>query len=428
MRSGLWFVAGLGLGVVSTLNGCAYFFRGPNDCKTSPTETVLTALEAAKSRLQTAMAEAQRSHKAVNVVAPSSCTPCAICPEPPFRAAAAAQTVEIKREESCSPSSKRKLFLVGLVMHVERSQENYLEGTLKSLASSQLGMSAKVMGLDSLVVVYDASPRPSENFAAAKKRFGSQRLFRFDRNNRTTTHSIEKPSRLKAKGATRQARDVAAALRWLLLTTPDFGYALLLEDDWLACKGLLSSVILALEAATEAFGDDVSAIRVSYGLNGVLVPRRHLNGLADFIDARATETPPDHSFTAWALATGTLVTFRHNAFVHVGSRSSIGNAPKRWNAACYELLFDWLHRDTEAFQIKDCAHDLISPCLPKTSLLLRNPKPDRRNKDFPCELALQDMPAYRASQRLIHCLQTTYHGQNHKATALINDFQHHQQP
>mmetsp|Transcript_26237 Transcript_26237/g.84910 ORF Transcript_26237/g.84910 Transcript_26237/m.84910 type:complete len:432 (-) Transcript_26237:367-1662(-) len=408
MRSSVWFVVGLAAGVLTTLNGC---FRRP-ECGAARADSgeLLVALDAARANLRTAMADARRKHP-VNVVASCQpCAPCRPCDCPALEVVDDSHTngtdirgatTPVRRfSPKVSQQQQPRYFLVGLVMHVERAMD-YLDGTLTSLASSELAHSEAVAGSPSLVIVFDASARPSEKMRVAQAKFRSSGLFRFERQARDDARQ-QRPT------AARQARDVAAALRAVLATTPDFRYVLLLEDDWLACRGLLSSVVLALEAAHHAFGDAVSAVRVSYGLNGVVVPKRRVAGLADHLDKSADrdKNPPDHAFTAWALDTGTLVTFRHNAFVHVGSQSSIGNSGARWNAACYELLYDWLHSDTEAFQIAHCAHDVISPCLPKHRT--KNPHPERRKKDFTCDVALQDMPAYRASNRLVHCLRSRF--------------------
>ena len=392
MRPWLWFLAGAGTGIVVTLNGYGYVQTTQTDEK-----EVVRAMEKARMSLQGVMAEARR-HTVNNVVAtpPDSWTPC-----PPCKACA-----------PCKPRSIRNVssyFIVGLVMHVERTKD-YLDGTLHSLAMSELANSRIVTNGDALVMVYDAST--SKSFDMARKKYAGHPLFRFERQGTP-------PKRIKGS-ASRQARDVASAVRRLIDVVPNFGYALLLEDDWLACRGLLSSVVMALEAGYHAFGSDVSAVRISYGLNGVVVPRPGLPSLATFIDTHAETIPPDHAFTAWALDTGKLITFRHNAFVHVGGVSSIGNAGTRWNTACYELLFDWLHSDTEAFQISKCAHDVISPCLPKHEN--RNPHPDRRKKDFSCDVALQDFPAYRASRRLMFCLKASL--RSGKSPDLLNSFHH----
>lgn len=280
-------------------------------------------------------------------------------------------------------------------MHVERKHD-YLSGALRALAQSELSLATTLTGSDVRVLVYDATPnQPSKQAENAKKMFGDDTLFDFSRGQGSQKHAIS--------NAAKQSRDVASAAE-AALSNYDFHYALLLEDDWIPCKGLFSSLMLALEAARRTFGSDVMAVRVSYGLNGVLIPRDPLSSFADFVRQRAGRIPPDHALTRWAQQRGKLVTFRHNQFVHVGAQSSIGNSGQRWNTACYELLFDWLEIESEAFQIDACGHDVISPCSPKAEDAKKNPTPQRRHKKFTCDVALKEFPAYLASARLGACV------------------------
>ena len=80
----------------------------------------------------------------------------------------------------------------------------------------------------------------------------------------------------------------------------------------------------------------------------------------------------------------------------------MGNSGARWNAACFELLFDWLQREGEAFDVGKCAHDAVSPCAPPPRELHH---PERRHKQFACDVALQDLPVDRASDRLLQCVR-----------------------
>ena len=80
----------------------------------------------------------------------------------------------------------------------------------------------------------------------------------------------------------------------------------------------------------------------------------------------------------------------------------MGNSGSRWNAACFELLFDWLQKGVEAFDVTKCAHDAISPCDPPPRSL---PRADRRAKAFSCEVALMDLPVDRTSDRLLGCVR-----------------------
>lgn len=354
-------------------------------------EQVLLAMNEARTMLEAAVANASKLRSAPPRSSTSYSDTVSSSPTPKKAAMMSpAQT----------PTDKDiRLFILGLMMHIERSTD-YLSKTLEALAASELSRTERITGSRVRVLVFDASPTGSSQVAAARRRFARTPLFNFAS---AKMHSAKVMPPIKSSAA-KQSRDVAEAIS-VALELYDFRYLLLLEDDWLACRGLLSAIVLALEATERHFSEEnVLAIRVSYGLNGVLIPREPLPDFANFIVQAAPKLPPDHALARWAHANGKLVTFRHNVFVHIGARSSIGNSNGRWNTACYELLYDWLQLDTEAFMIDKCAHDVVSPCRPTVP----NPKPERKHKSFSCDVALQDFPAYLASTRLGSCVSDAH--------------------
>lgn len=357
------FIVGSAFGAVCALNACAWAGHQASCAQQTQQRSLVQALNVARSKLEQAVANA--SH---------------------WRDAPVLVPTEVPRPTERT-SETNDVFLLGLVMHVARAHD-YLSETLGALAQSELRDAETVVGSRVALLVYDASATPSPAFSAAKRKFRS-----FDFASGDQTGAPQKST------AAKQSRDVASALGEAVRRYR-FRNVMLLEDDWLPCRGLLSSIVLAFEAASRSF-DDVAAVRVSYGLNGVIVPRRGVEDFARFVVSHAPALPPDHALTQWAQKRGTLVTFRHNAFVHAGAVSSIGNSGQRWNTACYELLYDWLEIESEAFQVSTCAHDVISPCRPATS----NPQPKRKAKKFKCDVALQDLPAYLASGRLGTCLK-----------------------
>ena len=116
-----------------------------------------------------------------------------------------------------------------------------------------------------------------------------------------------------------------------------------------------------------------AALRVSYGLNGILVRGTSAGGggngdgdgdgdhkhaksdvlaIADHLSAGASRRPPDHLFFEWAEQWAKrarrhgsghpIVAFRYNLFFHLGTSSVVGNSATRFIPSCYELLYDWL--------------------------------------------------------------------------------------
>ena len=307
------------------------------------------------------------------------------------RAALDRERAALRNATAARPPAAPTL-IQGILMHVDRS-ENYLRRALASLLTE-----CRETALLRLLVV-DATPGAERDaFTAAKRDHGRSPIVTFAR--------LASNGRRRLLGSpqktARQARDVARAMK-LALEQKRFTYAFLLEDDWVACPNLLGNVFTALHRAEAVHGTNFAALRVSYGLNGILVPQTRLSSLAKHVEQRASKKPPDLAFTEWALdQNGKLIAYRHNLFVHVGSKSAVGNSGSRWNAACFELLFDWLQKGVEAFDVAKCAHDSISPCDPPPRSL---PRADRRAKAFACEVALMDLPVDRTSDRLLGCVR-----------------------
>ena len=307
------------------------------------------------------------------------------------RAALERERAALRNATAVRPPAAPTL-IQGILMHVDRP-ENYLRRALASLLTE-----CRETALLRVLVV-DATPGAERDaFVSARRDHGRSPIVSFAR--------LASSQRRRLLGSpqktARQARDVARAMK-LALEQKRFTYAFLLEDDWVACPGLLGNLFTALHRAEAVHGTNFAALRVSYGLNGILVPRTRLASLAKHVEQRASKKPPDLAFTEWALAqNGKLIAYRHNLFVHVGHKSAVGNSGSRWNAACFELLFDWLQKGVEAFDVTKCAHDSISPCDPPPRSL---PRADRRDKTFSCDVALMDLPVDRTSDRLLGCVR-----------------------
>ena len=335
---------------------------------------LLQSLEDARQRLETVQADLRRQE-----------------------AALATERVALERLRNATapaaPAAPAAPTLIqGILMHVDRP-ENYLRRALASLLTE-----CRETALLRLLVV-DATPGAEKDaFISARRDHGRSPIVSFARLASTGRRRLLGSPQKTA----RQARDVARAMR-LALQQKRFTYAFLLEDDWVACPNLLGNLFTAVHRAEAVHGTNFAALRVSYGLNGILVPRTRLASLANHVEQRASQKPPDLAFTEWALEqNGKLIAYRHNLFVHVGHKSAVGNSGSRWNAACFELLFDWLQKGVEAFDVTKCAHDAVSPCDPPPRSL---PRADRRAKAFSCDVALMDLPVDRTSDRLLGCVR-----------------------
>ena len=253
----------------------------------------------------------------------------------------------------------------GILMHVDRP-ENYLRRALASLLT-ECRETAPLR-----LIVVDATPGAEKDaFISARRDHGRSPIVSFVR--------LASSQRRRLLGSpqktARQARDVARAMR-LALQQKRFTYAFLLEDDWVACPNMLGNLFTALHRAEAVHGTNFAALRVSYGLNGILVPRTRLASLANHVEQRAAKKPPDLAFTEWALEqNGKLIAYRHNLFVHVGHKSAVGNSGQGGTLPASNC-FDWLQKGVEAGATK-CAHNAARARRPPPRQL---PRADRRAK------------------------------------------------
>ena len=186
------------------------------------------------------------------------------------------------------------------------------------------------------------------------------------------------PSRLER--TRQQTRDVARTLG--ALAPFSRRYYVLLEDDWLLCDGGLDALKYLVQKAS-AYQAGFSALRFSYGLNGLLLPNADVPALVAFLDDPAAEeqndlpdAPVDHLAYRWLrgkYAGGKrffggrhMMAFRHTLFWHIGDASAVGNSKARHKPKCYGLTKEWLF-EQESFHLKDCPDDDVWPCKARPS-------------------------------------------------------------
>lgn len=143
-----------------------------------------------------------------------------------------------------------------------------------------------------------------------------------------------------------------------------------MEDDMELCPHGMQALHHAIGKASAYAPMGWSALRVSYGMNGVVLPAQDLPIFADYLMSRLVDRPPDHVVVEWFaaetdkarayLSQRRNMAFRHNLFLHLGKVSSIAKGD-RSTPSCFEEL-GALMVDVEKFDITGCADDDISPC------------------------------------------------------------------
>ena len=150
-------------------------------------------------------------------------------------------------------------------------------------------------------------------------------------------------------------------------------YFLTMEDDFLACPSLLPALVHLTHKAHRWAGDWI-AIRLSYGLAGVLLRGKDLLPLASYVSSRRRMRPPDHLLVEWFAGETAAskayrgerrnLAFRYNLLDHIGARSTLREEASPSYPHCYEPLRPPVLFEVEAFSEADCPQEDLWPCAP----------------------------------------------------------------
>ena len=174
-----------------------------------------------------------------------------------------------------------------------------------------------------------------------------------------------------------QTRDVARLTRLVHHRFARTPYTLLIEDDFVLCDGALTK-LNGLVAPDNGIEMDWTAIRVSYGLCGVMLQRKDLLAFASYLLEMQFYRPVDILAYYWfaressqrqplALAhygSGrTNFNYRHNLLKHIGAVSTYPGRPVRQFAGCgRDVLVVWSLHKHERFDLDSCPSYMLSPC------------------------------------------------------------------
>ena len=267
--------------------------------------------------------------------------------------------------------------LFGIPTVVRPGGADYLNLTLTSLLC-QIDAGA-VDDLRVCIAVYEVHARHDSHtltpFDKARRALATRKDVIFVRGDVETASSSSVDPSHSGKLRLRQTRDV---VRTLTALAPYANrYYVLLEDDWLLCEGGLEAIRYLVRKAS-VYQPAFSALRFSYGLNGLLLPAADVPALASFLRDPAAETenkqpdaPVDHLSYRWLrgkYAGGRryfgrrhMMAFRHTLFWHIGDASAVGNTKGRHRPKCYGLTKEWLF-EQESFHADECPDDDVWPC------------------------------------------------------------------
>jgi len=148
-------------------------------------------------------------------------------------------------------------------------------------------------------------------------------------------------------------------------------YYMFMEDDFHVCPHFLRATHYVIEKAN-LVKPNWLGIRVSYGMNGIIMRSSDLRLLASYLREHTARLPPDLLWQEWVgkapkipeIAGRQLLVYKHNILDHIGTVSSFKIRPNRpkW-PGCYESMASvWSLIRIEQFDQYKCPNDDLSPC------------------------------------------------------------------
>jgi len=152
-------------------------------------------------------------------------------------------------------------------------------------------------------------------------------------------------------------------------------YYMFMEDDFRVCPHFVRATHYVIDKANLQHPSWL-AIRVSYGMNGIVMKSADLRLLSAYLRQHTARLPPDLLWQEWVsdahknpqIRGRPLLVYKHNLLDHIGTVSSFAIRPNRpkW-PGCYESMASvWSLSRMEQFD-RRCMHDDISPCENKQS-------------------------------------------------------------
>ena len=282
--------------------------------------------------------------------------------------------------ESKMPFSSPVWLAIGIptvARKVDGEPIDYLTHTLMALERNLPASSHDPLWGRVRIVVVDNSNTEHSVFESNRKRLENNQHFVFVENSDAKGEerpvSLDPSSDKPGKRVRQQTLDVVFTLKEVhRLAKPQF-YAFM-EDDFELCANGLTAIQYVMNKATLYHGDWI-AIRMSYGLNGIIIKGKDILPVATYFEGNVRRRPPDHLIVEWFAGETAFskqhknnrvnVGFRYNIFKHIGVKSTIRKAkfkhrnfPKCWEELLFPVVFE-----VEAFNPKECPEDDIWPCI-----------------------------------------------------------------
>eukprot|EP00884_Botryococcus_braunii_P003153 jgi/Botrbrau1/12839/Bobra.0045s0008.1 len=187
---------------------------------------------------------------------------------------------------------------------------------------------------------------------------------------------LNNPKNLPGREVRKQTRDLVTLMN---MAKGLSHYYMFMEDDFRVCPfaiRIIAYVISKLNAIPGAA--NWLALRVSYGMNGIVLKTEDLESLSGYMMKYTDKLPPDLLWVEWysgrkpelysVIGRGRnrriLYVYRYNLLDHIGFNSSFAvRAPRPAFPVCYDSMANvWSLAFSERFLARSCKASDISPC------------------------------------------------------------------
>jgi hypothetical protein len=284
------------------------------------------------------------------------------------------------RQHSSRPSSLPWL-AIGIPTISRRNQEDYLLQSLDALIHQLPSDPSDLFYGNILIIVVNLQPNPLDHlrYQEAKALYTNPShpksiYFEFhdhaspDQNPYPNRHDSGTPNHPGAL-VRKQTRDL---VKVMTLSINKSSYYLFLEDDMTLCSSGYITLSYLINKASR-YHPNWLAIRLSYGMNGIIMNSHDLPAFSSYLLTHQARRPPDHLVVEWyagetpesAAYKGSRanIGFRYNLFHHLGTISTLRKSTSPKYLTCYEELVEPTVFAVEGFNPKECPEDDIWPCM-----------------------------------------------------------------
>eukprot|EP00297_Palpitomonas_bilix_P012042 CAMPEP_0113910958 /NCGR_PEP_ID=MMETSP0780_2-20120614/27873_1 /TAXON_ID=652834 /ORGANISM="Palpitomonas bilix" /LENGTH=330 /DNA_ID=CAMNT_0000907289 /DNA_START=397 /DNA_END=1389 /DNA_ORIENTATION=+ /assembly_acc=CAM_ASM_000599 len=180
---------------------------------------------------------------------------------------------------------------------------------------------------------------------------------------------VYKPGLTPDAQARQQTRDI---VKMMQTVKKSCRYILLNEDDFKFCPASVFTSLYLIQKVSR--GEDFNSIRISYGMNGIIMPCKDIDGFSDYLLSQQVMMPVDLLADEWLSVWHPMAKkhfgprrrsffYQHNLLEHLGDVSSFEGRTKRpsWPCGKHNKLINSFVPGTEYSSSCNGRSD-VSPC------------------------------------------------------------------